>query len=304
MVSHATPPFWRSWMTIVLHLATFFVAALVSHAELARSRPSIPHLTEYYLWISTGGVLGGLFNALIAPVIFTTAAEYSWAIALACLLVPRIGIAEKTLRSRLLDLGLPLALGALSIGLLSGSLVIALETERLGTIFHLQSDRIVDVIKRTLRFDLAKANTFLRYGPPILLCYLWVDRPLRFALGVGAILFANSLCADVGKEILHRERSFFGVLRVERDGSYNRLVHGTTLHGMQARDPARRREPLTYYHWTGPIGQVFETLKSKDMMREIAIVGLGRDAGELRRLLSAHDLLRARPRREAHRLQS
>jgi hypothetical protein len=51
------------------HLVTFFVVAMVCHGELARRRPSTQYLTEYYLWISVGGVLGGLFNAVVAPLV-------------------------------------------------------------------------------------------------------------------------------------------------------------------------------------------------------------------------------------------
>src|SRR5581483_1875419 len=52
---------------IQLHLATFFVVAMVCHGELARSRPGAAYLTEFYLWMALGGMLGGMFNALVAP---------------------------------------------------------------------------------------------------------------------------------------------------------------------------------------------------------------------------------------------
>jgi hypothetical protein len=80
--------------------------------------------------------------------------------------------------------------------------------------------------------------------------------------------------------VLHAERSFFGVHRVTLDptGQYHMLVHGKTLHGVQSLDPARRRESLTYYHRTGPIGQVLEVY-GRDTAKKIAAVGLG--AGSL-----------------------
>jgi hypothetical protein len=73
---------------IGLHLAAFFVTALVCHGELARSRPAAGRLTEFYLWVSVGGVLGGLFSALVAPAIFNRLVEYPLVIVAACLLVP------------------------------------------------------------------------------------------------------------------------------------------------------------------------------------------------------------------------
>ena len=74
------------WITIPLHIAAFSVLALLCHGELARTRPGVRHLTEFYLWLAAGGVLGGVFNTLIAPQIFTSVAEYPIAIAVACLL--------------------------------------------------------------------------------------------------------------------------------------------------------------------------------------------------------------------------
>ena len=48
---------------LVLHLLAFGVTAMVCHGELARSRPPAGRLTEYYIWISVGGALGGVFNS-------------------------------------------------------------------------------------------------------------------------------------------------------------------------------------------------------------------------------------------------
>jgi len=81
---------------------------------------------------------------------------------------------------------------------------------------------------------------------------------------------------------LHQERSFFGVLKVENQAErlyaqvniFRRLIHGTTLHGMQFIDDERRDEPLTYYHITGPIGQVMQVY-NKDNRRNLAVIGLG-----------------------------
>ncbi len=77
-----------SWM-IALSLSYFFVAALACHVRVAAMRPGAAHLTEFYLWFSLGGVLGGIFNALLAPVIFTSVVEYPLMVLLACLLLPR-----------------------------------------------------------------------------------------------------------------------------------------------------------------------------------------------------------------------
>jgi len=69
---------------MLLHLAAFFIAAMLCHGELAVDRPAATHLTEFYLWLSVGGVLGGIFNALLAPLLFDSIAEYPLALVLAC----------------------------------------------------------------------------------------------------------------------------------------------------------------------------------------------------------------------------
>src|SRR5262249_29864945 len=53
-----------------INLLAFFATALVCHGELARDRPSTRHLTEFYLLMSVGGMLGGMFNGLLAPIVF------------------------------------------------------------------------------------------------------------------------------------------------------------------------------------------------------------------------------------------
>src|SRR5262249_34362363 len=82
----------REYQRALLHLIALFTAAMVCHGELARTRPAAAHLTEFYLLISLGGVLGGLFNALLAPVLFHRIIEYPLIIAVACLLMPRFGV--------------------------------------------------------------------------------------------------------------------------------------------------------------------------------------------------------------------
>src|SRR5262245_3792134 len=74
----------RMWSVVLWHLLVLFVVALACHGALALDRPSTRHLTEFYLLISVGGVLGGLFNALVAPLVFTTLVEYPLMMVLAC----------------------------------------------------------------------------------------------------------------------------------------------------------------------------------------------------------------------------
>lgn len=85
---------------IALHLAAFFVAAMVCHGELARDRPPAHELTAFYLWVAVGGVLGGAFNALLAPAVFNRIVEYPLVIVLVCFLRPRLPAIEAGLGGR------------------------------------------------------------------------------------------------------------------------------------------------------------------------------------------------------------
>src|SRR6266404_6572095 len=81
----------RLWFFIPAHVAFFFAVCMVCHGQLANDRPSAKHLTEFYLWLSVGGALGGLFSALLAPLLFRAIIEYPLMIVLACLLRPSKG---------------------------------------------------------------------------------------------------------------------------------------------------------------------------------------------------------------------
>jgi hypothetical protein len=80
-------PTHSPWV-LILDLVTFVVAAYACHGQLAADRPNARYLTDYYLWLSVGGALGGIFNGLIAPVVFSRLVEYPMALFLACLLRP------------------------------------------------------------------------------------------------------------------------------------------------------------------------------------------------------------------------
>lgn len=244
---HATQPIS---LLMLLHLTAFFVASMLCHTALAADRPEAKHLTEFYLWLSAGGVLGGVFNALLAPLVFNSVTEYPLTLVLACWLGLRVAAPEESARERRNDFLWPALLG-----LMTAALVLALEASS---------------------FKNSRAAVGFVFGMPTLVCFFFSRRSLRFALGVAAILLVSGLHQGEKGKVLHAERSFFGVHRVTLDptGQYHMLMHGKTLHGMQSLDPARRRESLTYFHPTGPIGQVLEVY-GRDTWKKIAVAGLG-----------------------------
>lgn len=245
--SKATQPVW---LLMPLHLLTFFVAAMVCHGEMAKDRPPTRHLTEFYLWMSVGGVLGGLFNALVAPMVFSTVVEFPLAMVAASLLLPCRSPDQQKPLSRRLDFLLPLALGLVTTGL-----VLALQSSWM-------SNRLTHIII---------------FGLSALICLSFGSRPIRFGLGVGAIMLGTMYYTGPYQRILHAERSFFGVYRImlDREEKYRLLFHGTTIHGAQSLDPAHRLEPLSYYYVTGPIGQLFATFNGTSAKPQVAVIGLG-----------------------------
>ncbi|NJN05911.1 MAG: hypothetical protein HC814_05405 [Rhodobacteraceae bacterium] len=88
---------------------------------------------------------------------------------------------------------------------------------------------------------------------------------MRFSLGVAAILLLSYFLKPGEGVPIHTERSFFGVHRVTRktEGGFHWLIHGRTIHGVQSLDPEQRKVPLSYYHPTGPLGQVFDTYRAE-----------------------------------------
>ena len=276
------------WLLILLHLVGFFVVAMVLHGEVARDRPPARNLTEFYLWVSVGGFLGGVFNALIAPIAFDTVVEYPLAIVLACVFLPGLVLSRllqsdrdggeegrsregeevsgdgeeqretitssgsRTPGSRqmalALDLALPLALGLAMWG-------------------------ISTAIDEYLPVDYISLAWQTMLGLAVGLC-LWfaysAARPIRFGLGIAAILIVGTITSGAGA--LYEERSFFGVYRVTGDDQVHTLVFGDTNHGAQVLG-VQPPEPTTYYHPTGPVGQVFDALP--EATSRPAVVGLG-----------------------------
>ena len=254
------------WVLFVLHPLTLFFIGMVCHGRLAALRPAPGRLTEYYLWIAVGGALGGAFNALAAPLLFRSIAEYPIVLLAACLLRP-----GALRRPRVLDLALPAALVLVAKGM--PLLVSRAGIESTGGVLALQ------------------------VGIPCALAALLMSRPLRFALGIGALLVVAWAQTRVSGEVIYAKRDFFGVHKVVRTGgpvfegvdtqgrptsfdvSFHVLFHGTTRHGAQALDARLRGKPTSYYHPTGPAGRVFSAFEGTDRFNRIAVIGLG--AGSL-----------------------
>ena len=115
ILAAAIPVVLKGALPLIVSLAVdalaLFVVALVCHGEIARTRPATQHLTQFYFLVALGGVLGGAFNALVAPAIFSTVLELPIVLVLAAVLCPPAAATNETPSARKLDYVLPLALG-------------------------------------------------------------------------------------------------------------------------------------------------------------------------------------------------
>jgi hypothetical protein len=251
VLTDATSP---AAILIPLHLLTLFLGAGACHAELAAERPPPAYLTEYFLWIAAGGALGGVFNAVVAPMLFRSVAEYPLTIVLACLLGRRSAAGQSGARLSRADWAFAAALGLLIAAATHGARAAGPATSR--------------------------PAQLLVYLVPALVCYRFVERPARFALGLGAIVLNGLIAPLAPGTIVHAERNFFGIVRVRHIAKerFHDLVHGNTIHGRQSLDAADRDEPLSYYHRKGPLGQIFGALDAAKPAANVAVVGLGAGA--------------------------
>ena len=275
-------------MLLAIHLTVFFLVALNCHLDLARRRPAADRLTEYFLWVSLGGVLGGLFNSLIAPLLFNDLFEYQLVLIAACFLQPAAASITGPNR-RLINVAAALAVAGVAWGLFY------FPTDKLPLVRSLPMPTSAKPFYRWVNFfPIQVWRSYVPFAVPLFVSYWWVDRPARFGLCVAAawltLTAANRIDARHDERVLHRGRSFFGVLAVHEDFDkpdgepirlldgtepiFHRLVHGTTLHGLQQWDPPAN-DPLTYYHRTGPIGQLFTAAPPAVTHGRFAFVGLG-----------------------------
>jgi hypothetical protein len=245
-------------LTLGAHQLCFFVIAMACHGELARTRPAARYLTGFYVALSFGGMVGGLFAGLIAPFTFSWVAEYPILLALAVLCrPPSDGLPPRWSRwywPLLAVAAVALIAPSYSSGKLFGSL---------------DSYRIYVV-------------SALAIGAMTLAILRQVDRWKFAAIVTLALVLIRVYPADQGR--VETVRSFFGVhkILVTPRGQYHVLMHGTTIHGAEkfqnndGTPVTGRPEPITYYHKDGGIGQAIAAVRErKGAPLRVAVIGLG-----------------------------
>jgi len=246
-------------VTIGLHLMALFVLALACHGEVYRRRPAPALLTEFYLWTSFGGVLGGIFAGLLAPHLFNQTYEYPILVIAAVFTLPgALGGSVRRFAWRIWP-----ALAAVALALVHVHVISFPVTEQVALL--------------------------LKIGLVVLVGLMLLQRrdPARLAAFAVTALIVTGVWQP-GLHVLETTRSFFGVHRVVEiaAGTHRLLYHGTTIHGaMQVRDAdgvptSGRPEPLTYYYFGGPISEGIAAARAtQGGLKTVAAVGLG--AGSL-----------------------
>ncbi len=240
------------------HLLSFFVIAMACHGELARTRPTARHLTGFYVALSFGGMVGGLFAGLIAPFTFSWIAEYPILLALAVVCRPT----DAETYPRWTRWYWPfLAVAAIAV------IVPAYGTGRLYDWF--------DANRVLLIGDFAVLSAFAAL-------FLGLGRWKLFSTVALALALIRIYPSDDGR--VETVRSFFGVHKivVTPSGKYHVLMHGTTIHGAEkvqnddGTPLTGRPEPISYYYKDGGIGQGITAIRErKGAPIRVAVIGLG-----------------------------
>jgi hypothetical protein len=253
------------WLVLFsISILAFFFTTLMCHQLLAARRPAPDRLTEFYLLMSLGGVVGGAFTALLAPVIFNDVWEYP-------LMLVLVGLARPW--------GKGWKLGYREAYFLLAGLVIAALPPAIHGVVH-ANQSLWSMFQDPAVF---RQITVIMLGAAAVCAFLIRDRALAY-FALLAAMTASAQWINKGYDATYTERSFFGVMSVSNvpderlGGDVHVLMHGTTLHGAQARDPRYACAPTMYYAPTTPIGQSAVMIQNRRPAVTIGVVGQGSGA--------------------------
>jgi SAM-dependent methyltransferase len=251
------------YVVVALRSATFFLLTWACLAALYERRPTGAGLTAFYLWIAVGGVIGGAFNSIVAPLAFDTTAEYP----LATLAAAGIGfvLPRRPMQGNDKKTDVNAAIGRATLML---AMVAA-------TVYGISAARV--------RLELTAQQLAALLLVPIALCGFPRLFPIASCVGSGLVAGSVFLLSFGGLSPSESHRSFFGVHQIitprpefPTDAPFVTLMHGTTIHGLQFYDVGRRTPtrpdfPLAYYHRGGPLGAILAATRPKTL----GVVGLG-----------------------------
>ena len=238
----------------LVHLLVFALAALYCHGALARLRPPAADLTRFYLLVSTGGLIGGMLVALVAPVVFTDVHEYPITLAAVAALLPA---ARMRMRPG------HYATAAVALGVVVAGLTVVL-----GGTGDAGGERLSPIA-------FGACAALIALAAPALLVLRARPALLAGALAV-VFLVPTGVARSLGDDHIARERTFFGVYRVVESGGLRAFHHGTTLHGAERHRPDGTVDSrITYYGPGTPYDEVAASLARRPDPLVLGIAGLG-----------------------------
>jgi hypothetical protein len=279
----------ENWfLTASTGVAVFFTSAMVAHRTLYEARPAARYLTEFYLWMSFGGALGGLAAALVAPKLFSEVFEYPLLLALS--MACRPGVFDgSALRRLMASIGSTLRLP----GYANAATLSERDKQDLLVLWLIVAGGLLAIY--WVPWAVTKLN--LRVGEwgstPIVVAMLAIVLAAEFRnparqLAAALMIFCALVLLPSAVKRGEAQRSYFGVYRVQTspDGDFHTLVHGTTLHGAQrVRDedgnPIDDPTPATYYYANSPIANTIAKVRERlgEATGRYGVTGLG--AGSL-----------------------
>ena len=250
---------WPVLAVLAMELVAFGIVATALHGRLAQDRPDPSRLTEFYLILALGGALASAFVALAAPSVFPGIWELPILLVAAlvglALVAPQAHRRTRTRTGGRLDFG-PFFRGARQ-RMLPYAVAAAL---------------LVTGLVATGALATEAGIRWLLVGGVILLVGA---RPWFLALATAFVLALATFVLQPPADF--RDRSFFGVTEVldTPSGELTLLMNGTTVHGSQSNDPAKRRTPQSYYVRNGPVGDLFTITAPDQGSHTVGIAGLG-----------------------------
>ena len=245
--------------SIALYLGSFFIIAMMAHGRLSLAKPKAEHLTYFYMWMSIGGALGGLFNAVLAPYLFIGAIEYYLIL---CISVFAMGHLKGIFNIKTL----------LKNCLFGGILILLLI---LGW-FQLDTDKELSLATiQILMIIVFYTNQSLQRSLLIVIAFLLAEPTYSIYMNLTS---DQEQAAEMQKnepQTVFRARNFFGISEVTYNPEHNayKYYHGTTFHGGQFKDPRYALRPGTYYHHL--LTEFKDVLQLSKKQDPIAVTGLG-----------------------------
>jgi len=272
---------------LIAHIVALFFLSVTGHRELYNRRPEKENLTQFYLIISVGGWLGGIFVSFISPITFNSLLEYPIIVALfvIAIIARRIKDLYNTLKYSpvyaifgvIIFASIPFMVGLDKFRLSNENVIyqkrnfygIYRVTER--PLIHQVSIMGYTNFVTQLINDEANLNIKTHEGTAL-------DLAIKSGKsGIEDLLRKNG--AKTSVELLKtnfknpRKEHLKQNPNLEETPRFRALMHGSTYHGEQVLHPKYQRMATSYYHANGPMGKIFKLEYEKPI--KAAIIGLG-----------------------------